>query len=136
MSAIVTNKALATAFIQAIAQADMPSFERLAHDDLQYWIAGKGGGSRFDKMALRGIVPTFPAMFEGSFRIEPTGVTAEGDRVAVEAVSHGTLRGGRRYDNRYHILATIKDGRIWRYNEYHDTQHAFETFGDILSDPA
>jgi ketosteroid isomerase-like protein len=56
------------------------------------------------------------------------GLIAEGDKVAVEVVSHGELQNGRTYTNEYHMLMTIRDGRISEVKEYLDTQHVFATW--------
>lgn len=54
------------------------------------------------------------------------GVTAEGDRVAIEAVSHGQMTNGKTYNNTYHYLFIFKDGKIRMAKLYNDTQHATE----------
>jgi ketosteroid isomerase-like protein len=48
---------------------------------------------------------------------------AEGDKVAVEAASHGQLRNGRVYEQEYHALMTIRNGQIAAVREYLDTDH-------------
>jgi uncharacterized protein len=53
-------------------------------------------------------------------------VTAEGDRVAVEAESHAKMKSGKLYQNKYHFLLTIRDGKIQGVKEYLDTAHADE----------
>ena len=54
------------------------------------------------------------------------GAIAEGDKVALEVVSRGELVGGRLYENEYHVLVTLRDGRIVAAREYNDTQHAHD----------
>jgi ketosteroid isomerase-like protein len=68
-------------------------------------------------------------MFE-SFDLKITGITAQGDRVAVEAESLGVLKpNGKTYNNRYHFLFEVENGRISKLKEYCDTKHAAEIFG-------
>jgi ketosteroid isomerase-like protein len=55
-------------------------------------------------------------------------MTAEGDRVAVEAKSFATMEDGRVYANSYHFLLTVRDGKVTTVREYMDTIHARETF--------
>ena len=55
-------------------------------------------------------------------------MTAEDDRVAVEATSFATMEDGRVYANSYHFLVTIRDGKVATVREYMDTIHARETF--------
>ena len=49
-------------------------------------------------------------------------MTAEGDRVAIEAESAGLHASGKRFDNRYHFLMLLKDGKIVQLTEYMDTE--------------
>jgi ketosteroid isomerase-like protein len=56
--------------------------------------------------------------------LKVTGVTAEGDKVAVEAESHANMKSGKTYQNKYHFLITIQDGKIQAVKEYLDTAHA------------
>ena len=61
---------------------------------------------------------------EGGLRVTPTGVTAEGDRVAVEAESYAKMKNGKTYQNKYHFLLVVRDGKIQQVKEYLDTMHA------------
>ena len=53
-------------------------------------------------------------------------MTAEGDRVAVEARSSAEHVNGKSYRNEYHFLFVAKNGKLWRVKEYLDTMHANE----------
>ncbi len=55
------------------------------------------------------------------FRV--TSMIAEGPRVAAEVESDGLHYSGKRYQNRYHFLFTIADGKIVGVKEYMDTLH-------------
>jgi uncharacterized protein len=41
----------------------------------------------------------------------------------VEAMSRGALRNGRVYEQEYHVLFTLRDGKIAAAREYMDTAH-------------
>jgi ketosteroid isomerase-like protein len=104
--------------------------------DCVYWLAGEQA-SRGSKLpgtyhgidAIRGVAAaTFGAVARvESFEI--LGMTAEGDRVAVEAESRFHTAKGRLYNNRYHFLFVIRDGKIVRFDEYLDTALLLEHFG-------
>ena len=64
-------------------------------------------------------------------RVTPKGLTAEGERVAVEAESYGETATGKIYNNLYHFLFEVRDGKIQAVREYLDTIHAKE----VLVDP-
>ena len=53
-------------------------------------------------------------------------MTAEGERVAIEAESYGRHINGKTYNNLYHFLMVIRDGKISELKEYMDTMHANE----------
>jgi ketosteroid isomerase-like protein len=73
------------------------------------------------------------AIFEaGAPTIAVTGVTAEGERVAIEGTGRGRLSNGRDYDNTYHFLVIVRDGRVSSVREYMDSQHVAEVFEGLL----
>ena len=49
-------------------------------------------------------------------------LTAEGDRVAIEAESRGEHVSGKTYANQYHFLMRLRDGKIIEFKEYMDTE--------------
>ena len=49
-------------------------------------------------------------------------MTAEGERVAVEAESQGRHVSGREYKNLYHFLFEFRNGKVLRLKEYMDTE--------------
>ena len=68
-------------------------------------------------------------MFE-RFDMTLKSITAQDNRVAVEAESLGVLKpNGKTYNNRYHFLFEIENGQIAKLKEYCDTKHASEVFG-------
>ena len=52
-----------------------------------------------------------------------TGITEEGDRVAVEAVSDGKTPGGKPYLNQYQFLFEFKNGKFTAVHEYIGPTH-------------
>ncbi len=68
------------------------------------------------------IYEAFPAGI--TFTIK--AMTAEGDRVAVEATSHGDHVSGKVYENDYHFLFEFVDGKILHLREYLDTEKVTE----------
>jgi ketosteroid isomerase-like protein len=63
-------------------------------------------------------------LFPKGFKITVKAMTAEGDRVAVEAESYGEYMNGKIYNNLYHFLFEVRDGKIQAVREYCDTLHA------------
>ena len=73
------------------------------------------------------------SIFEaGAPTIEVTGVTVEGERVAIEGTGRAKLRNGRDYDNTYHFLVIVRDGRALSVREYMDSAHVADVFEGLL----
>ena len=73
--------------------------------------------------------PQIAAAADRVFDVFPDGIayellemTAEADRVAVEAVSHADHVSGQHYSNYYHFLFRVRDGKITELKEFMDTE--------------
>ncbi|MFE9686200.1 nuclear transport factor 2 family protein [Streptomyces sp. NPDC002701] len=73
-------------------------------------------------------ITNFRSSTPDGLRMIVTGVTAEGDRVAVEAESTGTLSNGNTLNQVYHFLFEIKNHKVTAVREYIDTAHAVAVF--------
>ena len=94
-------------------------------DTATWWVAGNFplAGTKTKKEFTELLKGMGEAMPEG-LRLTPKGITAEGDRVAVEAESYGKHANGKIYQNQYHFLIEVRDGKIQAVREYLDTMHA------------
>lgn len=131
---VEANKKVVLSFLENFSAGRVDDALALMADHATWWIAGRPGKSadagtktktEFGEMA-REMLAEMP----GGLRFTVKGVTAEGDRVAVEAESYGETTGGKVYNNLYHFLFEIRGGRIEAVREYFDTMHAQEVFGD------
>ncbi len=121
------NKQLAAEFFAHFGRKDVKAAMDMMTADGTWWIGGKpalfpicGLKTKAEMTAL--LDSLVPGTRDG-LAITPKGMTAEGDRVAVEAESFGVLGNGRTYNNEYHFLLTIRDGKIAAVKEYLDTMH-------------
>jgi len=128
---IEANKRTALRLLEASGKHDGPAFSALMHPEATYWTLGKphlfhycGEKTRADICAYM----ASPSIFVGGVETTFGAITAEDDRVAVEAETRGTLPDGRVYTNMYHYLFIFRDGLVWRVKEYLDTQSAAEFF--------
>lgn len=125
------NKAIARNCLETFSKGDIAGVAAMMSDDAVWMVMGQLDG-------LSGTYPRdqFVALAEGAkenyrekaLKISPLAMTAEGDRVAVEAKGHAELKDGRVYDPDYHLLFTVRDGKISEVREYMDTHHAFDIF--------
>jgi ketosteroid isomerase-like protein len=65
-----------------------------------------------------------------SFSVDVHHIFADGERVVVEHTGHNTTPDGRRYDNNYCWVFSIRNGLIREVREYMDTQLVTEAFAD------
>lgn len=124
------NKKLVEQFFACFGRSDVAGALAMMTDDATWWIGGKprlfplAGVKTKAEMGelLGGLVPAMKA----GLKITPSAMTAEGDRVAVEAESYGEFPDGRVYNNEYHFLILVRDGKVAAVKEYLDTMHTAE----------
>ena len=133
MNEIERNKAAAAALLEAFSQGDVPAMVALMTEDATWWVGGNIAGlsGTYGRDQFAALAEGAKAAYKtGALKIWPTGMVAEGDKVAVEAQSHAELHNGRVYANTYHLLFTLRDGRISAVKEYCDTLHMKQIFFD------
>jgi ketosteroid isomerase-like protein len=69
------------------------------------------------------------SLFPGGMRIVIHNITAEEDRVAIEAESFATHSSGAPYHNYYHFFMRFRDGKLTVFKGYLDTELAAAFFG-------
>lgn len=128
------NKTIVLSFFEHFSAGKVEAALALMADSTTWWVAGKP-----DRFMLAGtktktqfaeLLAGIGAAMPKGLRVTPTGLTAEGDRVAVEAESHGETARGKLYNNQYHFLFEIRGGQIQAVREYLDTMHANEVLVD------
>ncbi|MBO6640534.1 MAG: nuclear transport factor 2 family protein [Roseitalea sp.] len=129
----MSNKELVVAFVEAMRVSDVEALKSMITDDFTWWITGKPDylqtAGEHDRDFFFGFFGGGADMFPNGADFRVTGMVSEGDKVAAEAHLTAQTAMGTTYDNAYHFLFTIDDGRIQRMKEYMDTHHAKMTFG-------
>ena len=123
MSDINANKELACRFMEAFSKCDIDQWASMIAEDATYEIMGSSVMSGIRNKAeivaaTRGLTQVFPKGIQLTVR----GLTAEGDRVAMEAWGSGISVTGAEYRNTYHLLFVIQDGKVKEAREYLDTK--------------
>ena len=118
------NKQITIEFFEALSTGSNKYLDFYTDDSI-IWTAGNNaiGGTRTKKEVVtfaENILSAFPSGI--TFNI--TGITAEDERVAVEINGEAIHAAGEKYNNQYHFLLRIKDGKILELKEYMDTQLA------------
>jgi ketosteroid isomerase-like protein len=121
---VEANKKTVLAYIDSLNRADPD--RSLVAEDAVWWIPGRG---TIDREAFFALAAAVNATFTGPPVIKITAVTAEEDRVAVEAEGRAELEDGRLYENTYHFLFYLRDGRIREAREHNNTAVPAALFG-------
>ena len=128
------NKRLVMSYFESFSAGRFTDLLALMADGATIWIAGKP-----DKFALAGTktkmqfadtLKGVAAAMPKGLRLTPKGIVAEGERVAAEVEAYGVTATGKVYNNLYHFLFEIREGKIQSVREYFDTMHAKEVFLD------
>ncbi len=131
---IEQNKKIALRFLQFVSEGDINSALELMAENLEYWVALKTEPVEKPETKTKGqfkkLLQITQTAFPGGLAITSTGMTAEGDRVAVEGESYGRTTSGKLYNNFYHFLFEIREGKIHAMHEYLDTSHTKEVLFD------
>ena len=121
------SKRIVLGFIENLNAGNAAAALDALGDSATWWIQGNfplsGTKTKAQFVELLG---QLGAAIDGALSLRVKGVTAEGDRVAVEAESFAKMKNGKTYQNRYHFLCEVRDGKIQAVREYLDTMHANE----------
>ncbi len=119
------NKQTVAEFLTLFSSGAVAETMAMMTDDATWWVAGTMPISgTYDKQAFTKLLSGVLDTCTGPIRITPRAFTAEGDRVALEAESYTQTRSGRTYNNLYHFVFRVRDGKIAGVKEYLDTMHA------------
>jgi uncharacterized protein len=126
------NKKLAIQFFARLSANDVAGALGTLTDDVSWWIAGKPNAAQVsgthDKAKITRVMYSMFKQLKDGMKMTVKSAIAEGDKVALEVESHGELKNGRVYNNEYHFLITLRDGKICAVKEYLDTQHVHATW--------
>ncbi len=127
------DKELVLAFLGASIRHDAIALASMMTDDATYWVQGKShlfpyAGEKTKEEICRYFAT--PSVFKGGLALRVGSMTAEDDRIAVETEVDGVAPNGKRYNNTFHYLFVLREGKIARVKEYFDSYHAAEIFLD------
>ncbi len=129
---IVNNKELVKEFVEAMRNSNVEKLKTMISDDFSWWIIGKpeylSTAGEHDKAYFLGFFKGDELFPEGA-DFKTTSMIGEGNTVAAEAEFKAKTAMGSYYENYYHFLFIIENGKIKRMKEYMDTYHAKTTFG-------
>ena len=123
MNDIQSNKQLARTLVDAMNRSDTQWFMDNYADDVLVWTMGNTLISgKYDKGQVADFADSIFDVFPKGIKFTIHGMVAEGDTVAMETESLGEHVSGKVYNNFYHMLVKIRDGKITLLKEYLDTE--------------
>lgn len=123
MSVEQENKKRVEAFFAAMNRSDSTAIVAAYADDGHVQTMGQTLISgKFSKAQITAAAGAIFESFPQGIRFTISAMTAEGERVAVEAESDGMHISGRRYQNQYHFLFEFRKGELVSLKEYMDTE--------------
>lgn len=130
---IEDNKQLVVRYCARFGLSDVDGILEMMADDATWRVVGKphlypGAGTK-TKSEMEGVWRTMYASFSEPLSLHVLDMVAEGDRVAAECRCRAVLGDGKVYENEYHFLFRVRDGRVAEVREYTDLMHAQEVFG-------
>lgn len=133
-SGVDANKRLVREFLDHYAHGRYDAALALLAPDSRWWLPGHAqefpAAGWADKATVERRLAANLKLLPHGLEIIVGDMTAEGDRVAVEAESKAQLASGTLYHNRYHFLFVVRDGRIQVVKEYLDTLHVMNALGN------
>jgi ketosteroid isomerase-like protein len=124
---IETNKQIVRDFMEAFGSGDVGRTMAYMADDATWWVAGTIPLSgTYTKAEFANLLAGVVETCKQPISLTPKAFTAEGDRVAVETESYTETNKGGIYNNQYHFLFSLRDGKIVQVKEYLDTMHTNE----------
>lgn len=129
MSTREENVAVVRSFVDAINTEGFESARRYLSDD--YLWLGFGHNQVQDRIPA--IMEAFDKIVVGDrFKLTLGEFTVEGPRVAVEAESYARLKNDTVYNNHYHWLFIVDNGKITHVKEYNNSAHATEVLAPLM----
>jgi ketosteroid isomerase-like protein len=124
------NKALVRHYFETVARDGFSRALELVAEDARWWMPGiEADLGKADMIAA---MDRAAGSLVGNMNSDILSMTAEDDRVAAEVRGSSLRKSGVRYDNIYHFLFRIRDGKIVEIREHHDTLYASRVFADGL----
>ena len=122
------NYQIARDYCAAVTRGDLP--DELLTPDMTAWITA---GTVMDKAGYQQAVRLLAEMLAEPLVFTIQSLTADEDRVVIEATSRGTLINGERYEQTYVFVIRVRDGRIASVAEHYNALVAKEKLVPLMA---
>ena len=129
---VEANKQLVRDTWGAVTKCDIEGFMSRLADDVTWTFFGShrfaGTFRGKDELVAKLFAPLGEVLADG-IKVHADTLTAEGDRVVMEARCEASTKDGRPYNNNYCIVITVRDGKVAQVREYLDAELVTSVFG-------
>jgi len=129
---VEANKQLVRDTWGAVTKGDIEGFMSRLADDVTWTFFGShrfaGTFRGKDELVAKLFAPLGEVLADG-IKVHADTLTAEGDRVVMEARGEASTKDGRPYNNNYCIVITVRDGKVAHVREYLDAELVTSVFG-------
>ncbi len=137
MMGIEENKAVVRSWFEAVNRGDEAAILATTNEDFLFvtmarqpeWLLYE-----WDRVQFSKVPSTMSTVLKSPIQLKIVDMTAEGDRVAVEAETDSEMLNGRRYNNAYHFVFKLRDGKFTEVREYSCSYLAQSCFGAVTPD--
>ncbi len=114
------NKEIVLSACQYISDRNFPALFDLIAEDGTWTLPNRPDrfeyGGLNDKAGTKALLEGFLSPFD-EFRFDVHSVTAEENRVVIQATTHGVGPGEAEYNNNYIIMVKLRDGKLFEVTE-------------------
>ncbi|MFA5632613.1 MAG: nuclear transport factor 2 family protein [Porticoccaceae bacterium] len=128
------NKSLVERYLRALGSLDGDKARLFMHEDYSCRIISAAvKPDTYDAAGFCRFIEGFKAILATPIEFTVVEMTAEEDRVSTVANGFSTTIDGTFYNNNYHFLNHIRDGKVIRHLEFMDSYLGADTLGPIMA---
>ena len=134
---IQNNKAIIETYFELMNNADPAQMLNYLTDDFLFEsMLQKPAAFNFqwDKEHFAAASGQMSSQMKKPLKIWIVSMMGEDDKVSVEAKSYGEMLDGKLYENAYHFLFKLRDGKIYNVREYSCSYTAADCFGGFAGE--
>lgn len=130
---VAANKAVVREFLLSLSQLRLDEARELMHKQCECQLMTVSiKPNVFDREGMLHFLESVKSALPGAIRFEFVEMTTEGNRVSTVVNGFSKTIEGTDYNNRYHFLHYLEDGKIRKHLEFMDSYLGAKVIGPIL----
>lgn len=132
-----TNKQVVRDWFAAVNRGDEAAILAMTREDFEFRTMARSPEwllYNWNREQFAAVPSTMSALLTKPIHLSIVNMIAEEDTVACEAETDSTMLNGRRYNNAYHFVFKVHDGKFREVREYSCSHLAQSCFGAIEPD--